>query len=103
MKLTIDGLKNMYAIMCSKKPEPVMIEQKTIDELTTSGNSRNESFARWLTVLIIKCAEMAENTALGSLVPIAHCNDTRFLAKMAMRFILTVIQMERGSVTQWVR
>uniref|UniRef100_A0A1I7UBT1 non-specific serine/threonine protein kinase n=1 Tax=Caenorhabditis tropicalis TaxID=1561998 RepID=A0A1I7UBT1_9PELO len=102
MKSTIDGLKNMYAKMiCSRKPDPVLIEQRTIDELTTSG-TKPESFARWLTVIILKSAEMAENASLASLASIAHVDDTRFLSILAMRFTLTVIQMDRDSVTQWI-
>lgn len=102
MKLSLDGLMTMYAKMCPQKPEPSMIEQKTIDELSSSSGSRTESFARWLTVIILKCAEMAETAPLANLVAIAHIDDVGFLSKLAMRFILTVLHMERDSVTQWI-
>ncbi|UMM36655.1 hypothetical protein L5515_008720 [Caenorhabditis briggsae] len=102
MKLEIDGIVNMYSKMSSHKPEPVMIEQKTIDELSSNNESKTESFARWLTVLILKCAEMAEDAPLASLISISHIDDTNFLSKIAMRFILTVLQMERDSVAQWI-
>ncbi|EGT35351.1 CBN-ATL-1 protein [Caenorhabditis brenneri] len=101
-KLSSEGLKNMYAVMnCSRKPEPLMLEQKTIDEMSNNG-SKTESFTQWLTVIILKCAEMAEDGSLAGLASISHIDDTRFLAKLAMRFILTVIHMDRESVPDWI-
>uniref|UniRef100_A0A8R1HGQ2 non-specific serine/threonine protein kinase n=1 Tax=Caenorhabditis japonica TaxID=281687 RepID=A0A8R1HGQ2_CAEJA len=88
----------MYSTMnCYRKPEPQMIETKSIDEL--SMNAQSDS---WLTVLIVKCAEIAGESATLGLIPIAHIDDLRFLAKLAMRFILAVIHAGRDSVSQWI-
>ncbi|CAI2355152.1 unnamed protein product [Caenorhabditis sp. 36 PRJEB53466] len=97
---TFEALKNVYAQMNNFRPDPQLIESKTFDEL--SGPFTTKTFARWLTVLIVKCAEMAGETPLTSLIPIAHIDDVRFLSKLAMRFILTVIHLGRDSVTQWI-